>query len=258
MIRKLLCVAALLAVVIGPSSAEDRKPAPKLKALLISGGGWHDYKALNPVLTKKIGELASVAIEVKSGLDCLKDKDFAKDYDVVLYNFCFDKADTKEMVENALKTTRDGKPTMLIHCAMHTFRDSEEWTDCCGMRTRRHDPYAAIAVIKADKEHPALKGLPDEWKTEGDEMYQTIKLGERSKVLLKAKNAKINSEHVVCWTSTYGKGTVFATTLGHDLKTVNMPEYHRLLANGLLWVCGKLDKDGKPMAGYEGTGAKGK
>ena len=33
---------------------------------------------------------------------------------------------------------RDGKPTMMIHCAMHTFQASDEWTDCCGMRTRRH------------------------------------------------------------------------------------------------------------------------
>ena len=122
---------------------------------------------------------------------------------------------------------------------MHTFRGSEDWTDLCGMRTRRHDPYAALAVVKADKQHPVLKQLPDEWKTPGDEMYQTIKLGDRAKVLLRGKNDKLKSEHVVCWTSTYGKGNVFATTLGHDLKTAKMPEYHRLLANGLLWACGK-------------------
>jgi hypothetical protein len=49
---------------------------------------------------------------------------------------------------------------------------------------------------------------------------------------------------------------VFATTLGHDLKTAGMPEYHRLLANGLLWACGKLGDDGKPLEGYAGPGAK--
>jgi hypothetical protein len=35
-----------------------------------------------------------------------------------------------------------------------------------------------------------------------------------------------------------------------------MPEYHRLLANGLLWACDKLDKDGKPLAGYGGTSGR--
>ena len=58
---------------------------------------------------------------------------------------------------------------------------------------------------------------------------------------------------MIAWVSTYGKGKVFATTLGHDLKTVNMPEYHRLLANGILWTCDKLDKSGKPLPGYEAS-----
>jgi uncharacterized protein len=245
--RSLLAV-LVLAFAVPAVSAEDKPP--KLKALLISGGGYHDYKALNPVLTEKIGALARIDFTVKSGLDVLKDEKFAEGFDVLIYNFCFDSAPEKAMVENALKATRNGKPTVLIHCAMHTFRDSEEWTDCCGMRTRRHDPYRALAVIKADKEHPVLKALPDDWKTSGDELYQTIKLGERSTVLLKAKGEKPDSEHVVCWVSTYGKGTVFATTLGHDLKTANLAEYHQLLANGILWACGKLGKDGKPAEGY--------
>ncbi len=235
--KKCLLLITCLAI-CGAGRADE----PKLKALLVTGGGYHDYKKLNPILTEKIGQLAPVTFDVKYGLDTLNDPNFAQGYDVIVYNFCFNDPTAKGQVENALKATLDGKPTVLIHCAMHTFRNSEEWTDLCGMRTRRHDPYSAFAVLKADKESPILKDLPDEWKTPGDEMYQTIKLGERSKVLLRAKNNKLNSEHIVCWTSTYGKGTVFATTLGHDVKTVNMPEYHRLLANGLLWACGKLGK----------------
>lgn len=241
----LLCLFTLAA-----SAAADDKTPPKLKALFISGGGYHDYKALNPVLIEEIGKRAHVAFDLKLGLDVLKDEKFAEGYDVLIYNFCFDAAPEKGMVENALKATRTGKPTILVHCAMHTFRDSEDWTDCCGMRTRRHDPYRGLAVLKEDKEHPAVKGLPDEWKTPGDELYQTIKLGDRSKVLLKAKGEKPDSEHIVCWVSTYGKGTVFATTLGHDMKTVKLPDYQQLLANGILWACGKLDKDGKPAEGY--------
>jgi type 1 glutamine amidotransferase len=248
-------IVALFAVAAGFCSADDKAP-PKLKVLLISGGGYHDYKALNPLITGKVSELAHVTFEVKSGLDVLKDPKFADGFDVVAYNCCFDTAPEKSMVENALKATKDGKPTVLIHCAMHTFRDSEDWTDLCGMRTRRHDPYRALAILRADKEHPVIKLLPDDWKTTGDELYQTIKLGDRSHVLLRAKGEKPDSEHIVCWTSTYGKGNVFATTLGHDLKTANMPEYHRLLANGFLWACGKLGKDGKPLPGYAGTGAK--
>jgi type 1 glutamine amidotransferase len=254
--RKLL-FAFLFLGLLSAAAVGDDKPAPtKLKALLITGGGYHDYKALNPVLTKKISELASVHFDVRSGLDILKDKRFADGYDVLVYNFCFASEKNKALVDNALQATRDGKATMMVHCAMHTFMPSDDWTDACGMRTRRHDAYAGFSVLKADKKHPIVQGLPDEWRTPGDELYQTIELGKRSTALLKGKNAKTKSEHVVCWVSSYSKGRVFATTLGHDLKTVKMPEYHRLLANGLLWACGKLGDDGKPLEGYAGPGAK--
>jgi type 1 glutamine amidotransferase len=255
MYRIALAVVFLFALML-PGPAGEKQPPPKIKALFITGGGYHDYKALNPVLTKKIAALVNVTFEVKSGLETLKDPKFADGFDVVVYNFCFASEKNKELIENALKVTRDGKPTMLIHCAMHTFMPSDEWTDCCGMRTRVHDPYRAFAIIKADKKHPIVKALPDQWPTTGDELYQTIKLGDRSTALLKGKAANTTNEHIVCWVSTYGKGKVFATTLGHDLKTVNMPEYHRLLANGLLWACDKLDPDGMPAAGYGPAAAK--
>ena len=32
---------------------------------------------------------------------------------------------------------------------------------------------------------------------------------------------------------------VFGTSLGHDKKTAGQECYQRLLANGLLWICGK-------------------
>jgi type 1 glutamine amidotransferase len=254
--RKLFAAVAVLSVLAGSAAGAEKKTPARLKALLITGGGFHNYKVLNPVLTEKISALANVHFDGKSGLDVLKDEKFADGYDVLIYNFCFAGEKNKGLIDNALKATRAGKPTVLIHCAMHTFMASDEWTDLCGMRTRRHDAYALFGITKANKEHPVLKTLPDEWKTAGDELYQTIKLGERSTALLKGKNPKTNSEHVVCWTSTYGKGRVFATTLGHDLKTVGMPEYHKLLAYGLLWACGKLDADGKPLEGY--AGPKGK
>src|SRR2546423_1719704 len=86
-------------VLLIPASAQQ--PPAKIKALLISGGGYHDYKALNPVIIKKVSELAHVQIDLKSGLDTLKDPKFADGYDVVMYNFCFANDKNKDLVENA-------------------------------------------------------------------------------------------------------------------------------------------------------------
>jgi type 1 glutamine amidotransferase len=254
--QKLIAAAVGLALLAGPAGTQEKKAPARLKALLITGGGYHDYKALNPVLTRKTSERASVHFDVKWGLKVLEDENFANGYDVLVYNFCFAAEKNKALIANASRATRSGKPTVLLHCAMHTFMASDEWTDLCGMRTRRHDPYRAFSVTKVTRDHPVVKTLPDEWRTPGDELYQTIKLGPRSTALLRGKHARARSEHVVCWTSTYGKGRVFATTLGHDLRTVGLPEYHQLLANGLLWACDKLGKDGRPLEGYAGTAAR--
>lgn len=254
--RRILLPALLLLALPLCTSAEPQKNG-KIKALLVTGGGYHDYKKLNPILTEKIPQYGAITFDVKSGVETLKDPKFADGYDVVVYNFCFADEKDKDLIENALKVIRDGKPAVMIHCAMHTFQASDDWTDACGMRTRRHDPYRAFAVIKTEaKDHPITSFLPEKWDTAGDELYQTIKLGDRSTALLRGQFDKGKSDHIVCWVSTYGKGKVFATTLGHDLKTVNMPEYHHLLANGILWACDKLGKDGKPLEGYGGTGAK--
>ena len=62
---------------------------------------------------------------------------------------------------------------------------------------------------------------------------------------------------VVVWTHEYGpkKARVFSTTLGHNNGTVEDPRYLDLVARGLLWSCGKLTADGKPLTGY-GPGGK--
>ena len=70
--------------------------------------------------------------------------------------------------------------------------------------------------------------------------------------LLKVKSPHDGREHIVCWTHNYGRGRVFATTLGHDLKTAQSLDYLRLLANGIVWACDKLDHEGKPAKGFAG------
>ena len=55
-------VFAVLAVSLAlwlPLSAGEKKAPAKLKALLITGGGYHDYKKLNPVITENQAFLLS-------------------------------------------------------------------------------------------------------------------------------------------------------------------------------------------------------
>jgi type 1 glutamine amidotransferase len=124
------------------------------------------------------------------------------------------------------------------------------------MRSKVHDPYQPFETIKLDPTHPITRAWPERWSTTGDELYQTIEFLPGSHALLEVKSPRDGRTHIVSWTSMYGKGRVFATTLGHDLKTASTPEYQRLLADGLLWACGKLADDGAPAAGYGAPAGK--
>jgi uncharacterized protein len=231
---------------------------PKLKGLWTTGGCCHDYAKNAPFLTGKIGQYANVGFKIVGEPDALKlfkDKDYAKNYDVVVYDLCYAGAQDKELIDNITRTIHEGKPTVIVHCSLHTFQPAagNAWREAMGLTSNSHDGFRALRTKKV-AEHPIVKFWPEDWKTQGDELYRNIKFWPTSRALLTAYSVESQKDHVVAWTNRYGKGRVFATTLGHNMLTIGQPEYPRLLANGLLWVCGKLDAQGNPVAGYEGTG----
>jgi len=238
--RTLLAIGSLL-IACTPARVEDAEERPRPQRVLwVAGGVCHDFDALVPQLTSSLRPLLDATIDVKLDLEVWRDEKFADAYDAVVYQFCFDEADGL-LIDHALQATRSGKPTVILHCGVHSFRNSDrvrEWERCCGMRSKSHDPYQPFQTIKLDPAHPITKAWPEDWTTSGDELYQTIELLAGSHPLLEVKSPQDGRVHVVAWTSSYGAGRVFATTLGHDLKTASDPAYPRLLADGLSWACG--------------------
>lgn len=234
---------ALLLLLLGCSSSGAGPAAapPPLRILWVGGGTYHDYDALIPDLTDDLRQRLGATVDVKRDLEVWRDASFAERYDVLVYQFCIDDADGL-LIDHALAATRSGKPTVLIHAAVHSFRHSDrvgEWERCCGMRSKVHDPYQPFGTVNLDRAHPITRAWPDGWTTPGDELYQTIELLPGSHPLLQAKSPQDGREHVVAWTSIYGAGRVFGVTLGHDLKSASQPSYHLLLADGVRWVVGR-------------------
>lgn len=271
MSKSLFLGALFLACLAPQARADDAKP---IKALMLVGGCCHDYKTMPGVLTEAIGHSANVHFDVKllktaeEDAALLRDPHFADGYDVVVYDICFGEKWKEGDYEGAMETARQGKPAVFIHCAMHTFRPPRDakapdlkereafcdanWHALVGMDTRVHDKYEAFEVTKADKENPILKSWPDDWKTPGDELYNTIKMMPTAAPLLQARSPISGKTHTVAWINHLGNTRVFGTTLGHDMKTGGNADYQRLLADGILWACDKLGDDGKPMPGYAG------
>ena len=261
--------AVLLSYIAAPLQADDVKP---IKALMLVGGCCHDYKTMPGVLTKAIEESANVHFDIKllktaeEDAELLRNPHFADGYDVVVYDTCFGEKWKAGDYDGAMQVARQGKPAVFIHCAMHTFRPPRDakapdfkereafcdanWHALLGMDTRVHDKYEPFEVTKADKDNPILKSWPDEWKTPGDELYNTIKMMPTATPLLQARSPISGKLHTVAWVNHFGNTRVFGTTLGHDMKTGGNADYQKLLADGILWACNKLGEDGKPMAGY--------
>lgn len=264
----LLLIPALAAAMIFSVSAE---PAAKpLKALLVIGGCCHDYATQKDLISAGIEARANIKIDIcyspekgtKPMFTCFEKDNWAEGYDVIIHDECA--ADIKDLaiVNRILEPHRKGLPGVALHCAMHSYRVSADfkkpmdagaegglWFDFLGIQSTGHGKQFPIDITYVDPTHPITKGL-ENWTTGKEELYNNVSVRPGITPLAKGKQGE--SEAVIAWTNAYGdkKTRVFSTTLGHNNETVADARYLDFVTRGLLWACEKLDKDGKPVAGY--------
>jgi thiamine biosynthesis protein ThiC len=78
-----------------------------------------------------------------------QDKDWIKGYDVIVHNECFAKYADVEQIEKIVEAHLEtGVGAVMIHCAMHTFRDAKtkEWDKLVGVESRRHGATFPIVI----------------------------------------------------------------------------------------------------------------
>ncbi len=245
----------------GSASAEDKAP---LRALLITGGGYHDYVTQKKIVTEGVSARANVDWEFvlenpKKGEypKIYQQKDWIKGFDVVVHNECYAKYSEDEGINSVVKAhVENGVGAVMIHCAMHTFRDgkTKEWDKLVGVESRRHGAKFPIVVKNVGAKHPVMLGTPATWTTPKGELYHTTILPSATALAVGFKDGQQDETKQACiWVNEYGKARTFATTLGHHNETMLQEGYLDLLTRGLLWSCGKLDANGKPAAGYGKT-----
>ncbi len=237
--------ATLFAILIAANfaGADDAKP---IKVLWCTGGTSHDYKGLQPILTSAIQKHSPLPIEFTPSTDPTQwaKLGFADKYDLVVLFFTIHDTDLKAgkaVVDNLAKTIRDGKPAVVIHGTLHSYRelsaDRDDFCEAMGLTSVKHDKLNEISTKKVS-DNWIVADWPADWKTPRDELYQNVKFWPHATPLLTAHSNALKKDQVVAWTNHYGKGRVFATTLGHGPPTTDMESYHKLLANGLLWAYG--------------------
>jgi type 1 glutamine amidotransferase len=286
-LRSFLAVAAAAAFAL-PLCAADNKP---LKVLIIAGGCCHDYVKQPIILKKGIEERANATVEIvlcpdeatrtktTAKFPLYDDPNWAKGYDAAIHDECSSDVMDHPYVDNIVNAHKNGLAGVNLHCAMHSYRkgfktgdpqpaNSEQtiWYDYLGLQSQHHGKQLPIEITFVDKDSPITKGM-ENWTTVNEELYNNVWKDDNFKnwpaahALARGKQDagdKIGENNsVVVWTNEYGpkKTKVFSTTIGHNNTTVEDPRYLDLVTRGLLWTCGKLGDDGKPVAGY-GPGGK--
>jgi uncharacterized protein len=220
--------------------------------ILTSPGVYHNYEQQTQDLGHGITRYANVRFDVSlAELERWKTTDFSTGYDVLIYNICMADNQDGELIANLRRQTEQlGVPALVIHCTMHSFRQTDLWWPMFGLQTKAHEELRPLPQIQGEQ-HPILHGIPVNWTVASDELY--INLQFTAQPLLSAVGEDGKS-HTTAWLAYQGRTPVFGTTLGHSDETMKDPAFQRLIANAVLFVTGNLSPDGTPKAGLEPVG----
>lgn len=147
--------------------------------------------------------------------------------------------------EAALKKyVESGKGFIPLHSASYCFRNSDWYVAAVGGQFKSHGTGEFTVDIIAP-EHPIMKGVEifETW----DETYLHTAINPDMTVLMEREEN--GHREPWTWIRDQGKGRVFYTAYGHDERTWSKPEFHTLVANGVLWAIG--DQVAAQVAAFE-------
>lgn len=232
------------------SAADAVASATAIRALLVTGGCCHDYDVQKQLIAKGLMARANIEVTVvhqggsatDSKIPLYQDPDWARDYDVILHDECFAEVKDPAWTQRVLKPHQNGVPAVVIHCAMHCYRDgTDSWFEFCGVTSHGHGSHYGHEVLNRDATHDIMKDFGPAWMNPQGELYEIAKLWPTAHPLASSKNRERGNEEVCVWTNDYHGTRVFGTTLGHHNETVSSPQFLDLLTRGTLWACDKLN-----------------
>jgi uncharacterized protein len=156
-----------------------------------------------------------------------------------------------------------GKGLVVIHAGLdanHTWRD---YIDMIGGEMTGHpfntvdDVLVKFPLVNEDTHFPPVSHLPLHFSKQ-DELYViknwsrddvdvVLRLDE-SKLDLEAHDGLIPPDHdmPVAWAKRYGKGRVFASSIGHSIEAFDDPEVQRMYSEAVKWVLALTDAEITP------------
>ncbi|ADE53730.1 ThuA domain-containing protein [Coraliomargarita akajimensis] len=254
-LKTLSCLTLACMPFVSITAKPKPSPTPDIKALLITGGCCHDYDQQRDIIPMMIDNHSKLRVQwtvvhqrTKAGdilLDFYRNPDWAKGYDVVIHNECFAHISDDDYIAGILQPHKDGVPAVMVHCAMHCYREGENpeaWWEFCGVHSPGHGAKHPFEVKIINTEHEITQGMQN-WTTPQGELYFINKIYPTATPLAESQAASSWNDkiHTNIWVNAYGpqKTRVFATSIGHHNETMLEANYMEMLTRGFLWASGK-------------------
>jgi type 1 glutamine amidotransferase len=142
--------------------------------------------------------------------------------------------------ENLVNFVKQGKGLVVFHFACGAFEDWPQFADLAGKvwdQKTSHDRRGPFTVHIVQREHPITRGMED-FQTD-DELYTCLVGQQEVEVLATARSKVTGKDHPMAFVWHYGKGRVFHTPLGHDLRAIETPNVSEWLRRGCRWAAGR-------------------
>ncbi|MBK8098538.1 MAG: DUF1080 domain-containing protein [Planctomycetes bacterium] len=234
-----------------------------LRALLVSGANNHDWKWTSPVIAESLTETGRFTVDITDEpATTLADVERLRGYQVIVLNYNGKR--WGDAAEKAfLAAVEGGVGVTVIHAANNAFESWVEYEKLVGLCWRKgtgHGAYHPFDVVVVNPAHPITAGMAD-LKLHPDELYHRLvhMHGAEFSVLMSAfddpKTGGTGRHEPMVTVSTWGKGRVFHTPLGHTWEGVIPsratwmdPQLRRLVARGTEWAAtGAVTLDPRPL-----------
>lgn len=231
----LLALELLFSAVVG---AAANPPS----VLLVTGIDYpgHNWRETTPVIVQSLTNDALLRVDVMENPYQLDRTDLSS-YRVVLLHFMnWEKPDPNAAAKENLRRFVDrGGGLVMIHFACGAFRDWPDFRNLAGRiydRTNTHDPRGPFTVEITGQSHFVTQGFT---RFEVDDELYTCLTGEKPvDVLATARSRVTQRHHPMAFVHRYGRGRVFQTPLGHDVKALRSGRTLELIKRGTLWAAG--------------------
>jgi type 1 glutamine amidotransferase len=271
--RRSVLAGATLSAAFAAFGAGAAEPIPVLVLDGESGGPYHDWPRVTAVLEQVLGETGLFTVTVATAPPAGGDfaafaPNFSAHKAVVLNYDAPDERWPASLKSSLERYVEGGGGLVGVHAADNAFPGWRVYNEMLGVggwrgRDERVGPHwyyrddtlvadespgpagshgqrVPFAVVVRDRSHPIMRGLPELWMHGDDELYARLRGPGGMTVLATAwsdpGNAGSGRDEPQLMVREYGRGRVFHTTFGHDVRALSSVDFVVTLQRGTEWA----------------------